>query len=75
MEPMEKNERKLRVEVKPISVSSWNVIQTVAKVWIEGVTADAMVRMEIADGQYADALVVERDSSKDNVWLVQTIAG
>uniref|UniRef100_A0AAF5PQC7 Cadherin domain-containing protein n=2 Tax=Wuchereria bancrofti TaxID=6293 RepID=A0AAF5PQC7_WUCBA len=75
VEPVEKNERKLSVEVKPISASLWNVTQTVAIARIEGVAANIVAKLEIVDGEYAGAFVLKKDSSSANVWLVETIAG
>ncbi|CAG9538889.1 unnamed protein product [Cercopithifilaria johnstoni] len=75
VKPMEKNVRKLRVEVKPISASLWNVTQTVAIARIEGITADVIAKLEIIDDEYAGAFVVKKNSSSENVWLIETIAG
>ncbi|EJD75084.1 cadherin domain-containing protein [Loa loa] len=75
VESVEKNDRKLRVEVKPISTGLWNVTQTVAIARIEGVTTDAFTKLEIVDSEYAGAFVLTKDLSNDNVWLVETIAG
>lgn len=72
---MVKSERKLKVEVKPISASLWNVTQIVAIARIEGVIADAIAKLEIIDGEYAGAFVLKKESSNNNVWLVETIAG
>ncbi|KAL4002923.1 Cadherin domain family protein [Acanthocheilonema viteae] len=75
VEPVEKNAQKLRVEVKPISANLWNVTQTVAIARIEGMTANAVAKLEIVDSEYAGAFVVKKDSSGDNVWLIETVAG
>ncbi|OZC11535.1 hypothetical protein X798_01393 [Onchocerca flexuosa] len=75
VESVEKSERKLRIEVKPISASLWNVTQIVAIARIEGMTTEAIARLEIIDEEHAGAFVLKKDSGSNNVWLVETIAG
>lgn len=60
---MVKSERKLKVEVKPISASLWNVTQIVAIARIEGVIADAIAKLEIIDGEYAGAFVLKKNQA------------
>lgn len=75
VESVEKSVRKLRIEVKPISASLWNVTQIVATAKVEGMTVNAIAKLEIVDGEYAGAFVVRKYSSSDNIWLIETIAG
>lgn len=72
---MERSERKLRIEVKPISASLWNVTQIVAIARIEEMTTDTIAKLEIIDEEHAGAFVLKKDSGNNNVWLVETIAG
>uniref|UniRef100_A0A915PC44 Uncharacterized protein n=1 Tax=Setaria digitata TaxID=48799 RepID=A0A915PC44_9BILA len=72
---VEKSDRKLKVDVKPISASLWNVTQTVALARIEGATTDAIVKFEVVGSEHASAFGLKRDPSSNNAWVIETIAG